>query len=137
MEPPAKLLYQGPVWKMEDGDTPVRDLDGALRYFTEVLGFIVESRTDATAELGRDAARLHLRLDAHHDPAQAGSCAFGTDQLDALHAELTRSGGQPGPCSEQEHNGTWYRVFFARESLNSYCFVFTHPRDGKPAAPTV
>ena len=78
---------------------PVRDLDRAIHFYVERLGFQLTFR-DGTpgnyAGLRRDAVVLHIQWHAEEDfkGVEAGTLMlrFRVDDPDALHAEYTSSG---------------------------------------------
>jgi catechol 2,3-dioxygenase-like lactoylglutathione lyase family enzyme len=119
------LIKQYSVWKMDDGTAGVRDLEIAITFYTTVFGFQVIRQQDGSAVVQRDAARLRLFQDAAHDPATAGSCGWRTDDIHALHEELSRTGAMPGPIAQRDHEGEPLLIFFAREAVDGYCFCFT------------
>jgi len=127
MSHPPTLTHQHPLWKLEDSRAPVRDLDAALRFFTQVLGFTATRVDHQSVRVVRDAAMLLLVQDASHDPATAGSCAWRTTDLPALRTELATTGAHPGAIEIREHEGKPLHLFFVRESTNGYCFAFSQP----------
>jgi catechol 2,3-dioxygenase-like lactoylglutathione lyase family enzyme len=117
------------------GDTmavPVKDLDPAITFYTQVLGFSLVTKDQRSAVLKRDDVQIGLVARDDHDPGQAGSFYFGVSDVDALRRELESKGGKPGAIQIQEHEGKNYRLFFLREcdmleSHDGYCFCFGQP----------
>ena len=64
------------------------DLDASVRFYTQVLGFICNNRTDAWATLQRDGVEVMLSSPNEHEgdatPAFTGSLFFRTSDVDAL-----------------------------------------------------
>ncbi|MEO5842210.1 MAG: VOC family protein [Acidimicrobiales bacterium] len=80
--------YQGDNMKL-----PVGDLAAALPFYETVLGFAVQSRSDATpksAVLARDDIQIGLAENGG-DPTQDG-CAFHVKDVEALFAEFKANG---------------------------------------------
>ena len=123
------------VYPISDDDPnalPVRDIEGAVAFFTSTLGFSVVSSDSTTAVVKRDGVRIGVIRKADHDPLRAGSCYFTVDDIDGLRRELAENGAMPGAIRIQQHDGKDFRVFFVREcdSLEvheGYCFCFGHP----------
>ena len=106
---------------------PVKAIGPAVAFYQSVLGFSVVAGDDETATVQRDDVRLGLVRKPDHDPGQAGSCAFGVADLDAMHRELGGRGLDLGGIRVDEWGGKKYRVFFLREAENGYCYCFTQP----------
>jgi catechol 2,3-dioxygenase-like lactoylglutathione lyase family enzyme len=104
---------------------PVKAIAPAVAFYRDVLGFAVVSQDDGRATVQRDDARLGLVAQPDHRPGEAGSCAFGVADLDAMHRELSGRGLDLGVIDTQEWNGKQYRVFFLREAENGYCYCFS------------
>src|SRR5258708_3381283 len=79
---------------------PVRDVDAALPFYENVLGFRVSSRTGTphkSVSLTRDAVQIGLAENGG-DPSQDG-CAFHVKDLDALLAEFRARGLKKDPSA--------------------------------------
>lgn len=105
---------------------PVADVDAALPFYTDTLGFQLVSRTDTpqkTAILTRDAIQIGLAENGG-DPTQDG-CFFDVDNLDNAFAELKANGlPQENPTYDfQKYGETTWKVFFvvAPDGL-CYCY---------------
>ena len=103
---------------------PVREIDPAIGYYTQCLGFTLLSKDRATAVLRRDDVQIGLAVNGRN-PEQA-SCWFSVGDVDALRQEYEAKGIGPGTIDEQEYDGKPYRVFFAKEPYG-VCFCFTQP----------
>jgi catechol 2,3-dioxygenase-like lactoylglutathione lyase family enzyme len=122
-----RLLSAGPISDEDLLALPVKDLATAMDFYQRILGFSVE-RVDAGAVLlRRDDVILGLVADPEHAPGKAGSIAIETNDLEGLHAELDRTGGQPGAFGVDEWDGRSHRTFFLVEQLNGYCYCFFTP----------
>jgi len=70
----------------------VPDIDGAVRFFTDVLGFTCRFRTANYAYVQREAAAFRLLQNMGDDGAPPGNRRFcyyiDVEDLDAIHAEL-------------------------------------------------
>ena len=69
---------------------PVANLDAAVAFFTETLGFVASFRMEGYAYLKRDHVALRLLQASFdtQDPARQQSCYIDVENLDALYAEL-------------------------------------------------
>ena len=103
---------------------PVRGLEVAIGFYASILGFELVRRDGMNAIVGRDDVQLGLTVRADHEPGRAGSVAIEVDELDELHQELARKGGQPGEFGVDEWDGRSHRTFFLREDQNGYCYCF-------------
>ena len=106
---------------------PVKAIGPAVGFYQSVLGFTVVSQDDGRAILQRDDSRLGLVAKPNHNPGEAGSCAFGVADLDAMGAELDGRGLDLGGIRTDEWDGRPYRVFFLREAENGYCYCLSQP----------
>jgi catechol 2,3-dioxygenase-like lactoylglutathione lyase family enzyme len=105
---------------------PVPDLAAAVPFYESVLGFHVESRSDAphkSVVLERDAVRIGLAENGG-DPSQDG-CAFHVTNLETLFAEFTANGlNQERPKFEVERRGgAEWKVFFV-VAPDGLCYWF-------------
>ena len=105
---------------------PVADLDEALPFYEQKLGFrVLERRTHPirSAVLGRDDVRIALAENGG-DPSQDG-CAFHVDGLDALLADFAANGLRKSASeigTEQQDDGPW-RVFYV-VAPDGLCYWF-------------
>src|SRR5690349_19623206 len=82
--------YQG-----DNMNLPVKDLETALPFYENILGFRVQSRTDnpeTAAVLSRDQVQIRL-VENGGDPSQDG-CAFHAADLESLFQEFKANGLQ-------------------------------------------
>jgi lactoylglutathione lyase len=118
-----------------DGDTnavPVKDIDPAIGFYTQVLGFSLVKKDQQSAVLKRDDVQIGLVAKGDHDPRRAGSFYFDIVDVETLRREFQGNGGKPGAIEIQEYQGKNYRLFFLREcdmmaSHDGYCFCFGQP----------
>ena len=110
----AKLLsaygYQGDAMNL-----PVADVDAALPFYVEKMGFRMVGRSDEPVKkaiLDRDGVQFAIAENGG-DPEQDG-CAFHTDDVQALHAEFRSNGLNVGEIKpESRDDGSNFTVFFA------------------------
>lgn len=105
---------------------PVRNLEDALPFYQQVLGFRVASRSaepHAAAMLERDQVRIGLAENGG-DPAQDG-CAFHVTGLMELFEEFRGKGLQKGlsDFSTEHRDGSAWQVFFV-VAPDGLCYWF-------------
>lgn len=122
----SRVVFEAvhPIGGTDTDALPVKEIGPAVGYYTQVLGFTLDSKDGSTAVLRRDSARIGLAVNGL-DPEQA-SCYFAVSDVDALRGELATKGIEPGGIDEREHDGKRYRVFFAKEPYG-VCFCFGQP----------
>jgi lactoylglutathione lyase len=120
-----KAVY--PISNEDTNALPVKEIDPAIAFYQEVLGFSVISSDSTSAVLKRDEVQIGLTRQEDHEPRRAGSCCFAISDLESLRSELEANGGQPGEFGIDEWGGKKYRTFFLREAENGYCFCFSQP----------
>lgn len=108
----AKFTSVCPVADEDTNALPVKAIESAIRFYEKVLGFSIVNRDGSTALLRRDEVQVGVVRKPDHVPGQAGSIAFGVDDLDGLRAELDASGLNPGELGLDEWGGTRHRTFF-------------------------
>jgi catechol 2,3-dioxygenase-like lactoylglutathione lyase family enzyme len=116
------------VCPVSDEDTnalPVKDLGAAIKFYQDVLGFLVVSHDSLTAILARDDVRLGLVWRPDHEPGKAGSLAFAVDDLEAMRRELRTSGGNPGEFGIDEWGGKSIAPFFSERTRTATATVST------------
>jgi lactoylglutathione lyase len=94
---------------------PVKDVEAAIPFYENILGFQVVSRQDEPVRsvvLGRDAIQIGLAENGG-DPSQEG-CFFEIDNIELAFAELKSNGlGQDNANYRiDKHGDTSFRVFF-------------------------
>jgi catechol 2,3-dioxygenase-like lactoylglutathione lyase family enzyme len=122
--------YQG-----NNMDLPVPDLEAAIPFYENVLGFQVVSRgrePHRSAILARDDVRIGLAENGR-DPTQDG-CAFHVRHIDQLFDEFGSRGlaKKRSDFSTEHRDGAAWRVFFvvAPDGL-CYWFGERQPNDSK------
>lgn len=110
-----------PIGDTDVAALPVRDVDAAIGYYTQVLGFTVVEREKERATLRRGGATIGLAKN-DVDPEQA-SCYFAVSDVETLRKEYDAKGIEPSPLRVDEYGGKRFRVFFAREPYG-VCFCF-------------
>lgn len=105
---------------------PVGNLDSAIPFYEEVMGFRVVSRSDSphrSAVLDRDGIQIGLAENGG-DPTQDG-CAFQVDSVESLFAEF-KAHGLDKNLSEfdiEQHGDTSFRVFYV-VAPDGLCYWF-------------
>ncbi len=119
--------YQGATMNL-----PVPDLAAALPFYETVLGFRVQSRSDAppkAAVLARDQIQIGLAENGG-DPTQDG-CAFHVTQVESLFAEFKANGLNKELSEfsiERRDNGAW-KVFYV-VAPDGLCYWFGERQAG-------
>lgn len=72
----------------------VSDLDAALRYYVDILGFEEDFRFGQYAGIQRDACRLHLSAfgNPNAGPPGSGAVYIFCDEVDNYYAQITAKG---------------------------------------------
>ena len=111
-----KAVFKG-AWPYQDDEMnlPVENVDQAIPFYETVMGFSVESRSDAphrSAVLSRDDIKIGLAENGG-DSGQEG-CFFEVDDVERAYAELRANGFQkqdPDYQIDQHGDGPW-KVFY-------------------------
>jgi len=120
----ARLLsaygYQGDAMNL-----PVADVDAAVPFYLEKMGFSVVERSDEPVKkvvLERDGVQFAI-CENGGDPEQDG-CAFHTDDVHALRDEFIANGYNPGEIKpESRGDGSKFQVFYAI-APDALCYWF-------------
>ena len=110
----ARFKRTGP-YQDDEMNLPVANVDEALSFYTTVMGFEVESRSDSPVKsviLARDDVKIGLAENGG-DPTQDG-CFFEVDDVEAAFAELKANGfdkDDPG-YRVDAHGDKSFKVFF-------------------------
>ena len=113
--------YQG-----DNMNLPVPEVEAALPFYQNVLGFRVVSRSDSphkAATLARDGVEMRLAENGG-DPTQDG-CAFHVQGLEALFAEFRANGLQKETSTfdVERHGDADWRVFYV-VAPDGLCYWF-------------
>jgi lactoylglutathione lyase len=126
MEQPNAIIKQAWPYQQDAMNLPVANLEAALPFYEQTMGFRLVSRTDTprkSAVISRDAVQLGL-VENGGDPAQDG-CFFEVDDLAGALAELQANGLATDQTnfSWQRHGEVNWEVFFvvAPDGL-CYCY---------------
>ena len=104
-----------PIGDTDPQALPVRELDAAVRFYQEHMGFAVQERATSpvpSALLRRDDVTMRLAENGG-DPEQA-SCFIRVDDVDAAIAEMQGQGLDVSPPRTDRTDNGDYRVFFVR-----------------------
>ena len=117
--------YQG-----DNMNLPVPDLDAAVPFYENMLGFRVVSRSETphkSAVLARDGIQIGLAENGG-DPTQDG-CAFRVKDLDALYSEFKTNGlDKLSKPDIERQDGRASRVFYV-VAPDGLCYWFGEPVD--------
>jgi len=113
--------YQG-----DNMNLPVGDLERALPFYENVLGFRVVSRSETphkAAVLTRDEVQMRLAENGG-DSSQDG-CAFHVKDVESLFAEFRANGLQKelSDFSDEDHGGEVWKVFYV-VAPDGLCYWF-------------
>lgn len=126
MEQPQAIIKQAWPYQQDGMNLPVHDLEAALPFYEQTMGFQLVSRPDTphkSATIARDQIQIGL-VENGGDPTQDG-CFFEVDDVVKAFAEL-KANGLPTEHAEfklQQHGDVSWRVFFvvAPDGL-CYCY---------------
>lgn len=109
---------------------PVADVEAALPFYLEKMGFSAVERVDAPvkkAVLERDGVQFAIAENGG-DPAQDG-CAFHTDDVHALRDQFIANGltGLGKIDTESRENGSKFNVFYVI-APDGLCYWFGEAR---------
>jgi len=113
--------YQG-----DNLNLPVQDLETALPFYENVLGFEVLSRTNTphnAAVLGRD--QVQIRLAENGGDSSQDGCAFHVQGLESLFAEFKANGlkKELSDFSSEDHGEGVWQVFYV-VAPDGLCYWF-------------
>ena len=123
---PARFLKVKP-YQQDALALPVVDLETAIPFYVDRLGFQVTARKEApvrTVVLSRDAIQIGLAENGG-DPTQDG-CYFEVDDLAAAFEEFNGRRPAPGDLASQTHGGTPFQVFFL-VAPDGLCYMIGRP----------
>ena len=109
---------------------PVPDLEPALPFYRDILGFTLTSRRPGppkSALLSRDSVQIALAENGG-DPTQDG-CAFHVTGLQALFEEFQGNGlgKELSTFDTESHGGVTFRVFYV-VAPDGLCYWFGEPQ---------
>jgi catechol 2,3-dioxygenase-like lactoylglutathione lyase family enzyme len=113
-------------YQEDNMNLPVQDLETALPFYENVLGFQVLSRTDAphkAAVLGRD--QVQIRLAENGGDSSQDGCAFHVLGLESLFAEFKANGlkKELSDFSSENHGDDVWKVFYV-VAPDGLCYWF-------------
>lgn len=106
---------------------PVADVDAAIPFYEQTMGFHLESRTETpvkSAILARDAVRIGLAENGG-DPEQEG-CFFEVEGIDAAFEQSRGAKPKDGDIKTQLVKGQACRVFFVI-APDGLCYMLAEP----------
>src|SRR5450432_3921772 len=106
---------------------PVQNVDKAIPYYEETLGFHVISRQDApykSVVLGRDSIRIGLAENGG-DPSQEG-CFFEVDNIEAAFEEIRGTPPVESAFRKEKFADVTHRVFFV-VAPDGLCYMLGEP----------
>jgi lactoylglutathione lyase len=113
--------YQG-----DHMNLPVPDVEAALPFYENVLGFRVVSRSQAphrSAVVARD--RVEMGLAENGGDSTQDGCAFHVTDVESLFAEFTANGLNTAPSQFdiEQHGGERWKVFYV-VAPDGLCYWF-------------
>ncbi|MBO0935845.1 VOC family protein [Fibrella sp. HMF5335] len=126
MEQPKATIKKAWPYQQDIMNLPVNDLDAALPFYEQTMGFRLISRKDTpckSAIIARDSLQLGLAENGG-DPGQDG-CFFEVDDVVSAFAELKAKGlpTQQADFSFQQHGDVKWKVFFV-VAPDGLCYSF-------------
>ncbi|WP_220749033.1 VOC family protein [Jannaschia pagri] len=111
---------------------PVSDMDDAIAFLTDTLGFTLSFRGEGYAHLRRDGATIRLLHsdDDLTDAARHQGYYIDVDDVDALHAHLSPVLGALPPECHQPPSDTAYGQREFVVVYEALMFVFGQPVEG-------
>jgi lactoylglutathione lyase len=123
-----------PIGDTDPDNLPVADVERAVAYYSAMFGFQALGRSDGpprSVRVGRDAVELGLAENGG-DPEQA-SCYLDVSDVERARRELEAAGVDISPMRVDEHGGSYYRVFFAKDP-DGICYCIGQKIGEKEAA---
>ena len=119
----VRLTGVSPIGDTNPQDMPVTDLEEAITFYRDTLGFTLAARSSdpvPSATMARDGVTLRFAENGG-DPGDA-SCYISVEDVDRARAEMEAGGMVPSPTRVDEHGGKRYRVFFIKDPQGlCYC----------------
>ena len=107
---------------------PVADVDAAIPFYEETMGFRVVSRNDAphkSVVLARDEVQIGLAQNGG-DPTQEG-CYFEVDDIESTFAEIKGKSPVEGDIRIDRDGDSSQRVFFV-VAPDGLCYMLGEPQ---------
>lgn len=124
----SKAKFKRAVPYAEDALTlPVADVDAAVPFYENTMGFSVVSRSDTphkSVVLARDEVQIGLAENGG-DPEQEG-CYFQVENLETAFAEIKGKHPGTGDLEIQKHGNSSQRVFFVI-APDGLCYMLGEP----------
>lgn len=126
MDASKAILKNAWPYQQDTMNLPVGDVETALPFYEDVLGFQLISRADApnpSATLSRDGVQIGLSENGG-DPTQDG-CFFEVDDVQTLFDELKANGlqkAQPDFGTQQHGDVQWKVLFIVAPDGLCYCY---------------
>jgi catechol 2,3-dioxygenase-like lactoylglutathione lyase family enzyme len=119
--PEFKAVF--PIGDTDPQDMPVTDVDQAVRYYEQRMGFRLQSRAEAPVRSAvMTRGQVTLRFAENGGDAEQASCYLSVSDVDLAREELTGRGAEVSPIRTDQHDGKAYRVFFVRDDQGlCYC----------------
>jgi len=111
----ATYISIHPIVNSDPQDMPVADIDPAVNWYEEKMGFALVGREEQprAARIERDGVVIRLAENGR-DPEQA-SCYIEVDNVEGAREELAAKGVDVSPLRLDNYGGNRYRVFFAKD----------------------
>jgi len=123
----AKFKFAAPY--ADDAlNLPVADVDAAVPFYENTMGFQVVSRGETpqkTVILARDDVQIGLAENGG-DPGQEG-CYFEVDNIEAAFAEIKGKTPETGDIKIDKHGSSTQRVFFV-VAPDGLCYMLGEPQ---------
>lgn len=124
---PKAIFTRVAPYADDEMNLPVADVDAAIPYYEETLGFHVVSRQETphkAVELARDGIRIGLAENGG-DPTQEG-CYFEVDDIEAAYREVKGKSPDGKAIGSDTVNGVSCRTFF-EVAPDGLCYMFGEP----------
>jgi predicted enzyme related to lactoylglutathione lyase len=126
---PEKAFFKSvfPIANSDPKNLPVRDLESAIAFYQDSMGFKVQSRKEEpykSVRLTRDQVEIGLAENGG-DPTQASCYLFATD-VELAYQEFAEKGLNMTTIKSSSHDGRFYRVFFLR-APDGLCYCIGQP----------
>ena len=117
-----------PIGDTNPLDMPVANVEKAVRWYEECMGFTLASRDETSATVTRDGVQIRLAENGG-DPEQA-SCYVDVSDVDDARAELAANYVNVSEIRIDHYGGASYRVFFAKDD-DGLCYCLGKKLDAQ------